>query len=119
MLISLGQEPSKEEIESMLEKMPRPLTFSAFLTGMSGHLCDLSSRQELLSAFQAFEDDDKKSKGIKADYLKDQLLEFGMEQEDIDTAMSSFIKSHGFLGDRFNYKDFVDIMRGEGEDEDE
>jgi Ca2+-binding EF-hand superfamily protein len=118
MLVSLGQEPSKDEIEEMLDKMPRPLTFSAFLTGMSGHLCDMSSRQELLAAFKAFEDDEKKAKGIKADDLKSQLADFGMSNEEIDEAMGSFIKSHGFLGDRFNYKDFVDIMRGEGEEDD-
>lgn len=109
----LGQEPSEQDVKTMMEALPQPLTFSSFLTGMSSHLCDVSNREELLKAFEAFEQDvdNRKQNGIPIEDLQASLLEYGMGEQEIKAAMNSFIKPSSLFGDRFNYRDFVDMMR--------
>ncbi|CAN6674728.1 hypothetical protein TRVA0_062S00540 [Trichomonascus vanleenenianus] len=114
MVISLGQDPTDQYIEELFGAMPSPLTFSAFLTGMSAHLCNMSSRGELLKAFEAFSDDSgsKSNPSISADELEESLMEYGMSEADARMAMEAFVKK-GFMGSRFHYRDFVDMMRAE------
>lgn len=121
MLVSLGKDPSDEEVRRMLERMPQPLTFSSFLTGMSGLLCNVSSSGDLLSAFAAFEEDHTAAsegapasdeRRIHVDELREMLLETGMSAQDIDTCFAPFLKTGGLAGDWFYYRDFVSMMRG-------
>ncbi|ANB13549.1 myosin II regulatory light chain Rlc1 [Sugiyamaella lignohabitans] len=116
MLISLGQEPTTEELENMMGKMASPLTFSAYLTGMSHNLSQLSSKKELLAAFEAFQDEEaaeNNSGVIGLDELRDSLAEYGMDHQDIEQSLAAFTRSSGFSGEHFMYRDFVNLLRGE------
>lgn len=114
MLVSLGQEPDSQYISDMLQQMPSPLTFSAFLTGMTGHLNSLSSRQELAQAFGGFGDDSGEDLAdIDAEELERSLIEYGMDQADVKRALASYTFEDGFRGRRFRSKDFVDLLRPE------
>lgn len=124
MLVSLGKDPSDEEVQSMLKEMPQPLTFSSFLTGMSSLLCNVSSSGDLLGAFAAFEEDHRTvateggapvahdERRIHVDELREMLIETGMSGKDVDTCFAPFLKTGGLAGDWFYYRDFVNMMRG-------
>lgn len=113
MLVSLGQNPGDAELKAMLSLMPQPITFSSYLTGMSNHLCALSGKEELVTAFEAFGDDSTESascNGIPVEELKQLLTSHGMAAQDVDTALGEFMK-RGFLGDRIDYKALVGVLR--------
>jgi Ca2+-binding EF-hand superfamily protein len=113
MLVSLGQDPTNEQLDEMVAHMPQPLTFSSYLTEMSTKLLDLSSRADLLTALEVFKHEDEKA--VDADLLKASLLEYGMTSYDVERALGGFVQSSGFSGDMFMYRDFVDMLRGEAE----
>lgn len=134
MMVSLGLPAGAEseaEAAEMLMLMPQPLTFSSFLTGMSGLLGKLSSAADLKEAFAAFEDDgttlgttvpvgmtgSKDTGRIHVDELKEMLMESGMSETEIDQCFKSFIKPGGLSGNWFYYKDFISLVKGEDEDE--
>lgn len=103
MLISLGQEPSDEYLQQMLSSVGSPLTFSSYLTVMSGKLNELSSREELLEAFSAF---DEENKGyFDHGELEALLEERGMDKRDIQEAFKGFT---GYSG--YKYKEFVNVL---------
>ncbi|KAF5092082.1 hypothetical protein D0Z03_003063 [Geotrichum reessii] len=136
MMVSLGLPAGAEseaEAAEMLALMPQPLTFSSFLTGMSGLLGKLSSAADLKEAFAAFEDDrttlgtaaavpvgmtgSKDTGRIHVDELKEMLIESGMSETEIDQCFKSFIKPGGLSGNWFYYKDFISLVKGENEDD--
>lgn len=113
MLVSLGQCPDSEELKRTLSLLPQPVTFSSYLTGMSNNLCQLSSREELIAAFEAFGDDDSESaseNGIPTEDIRQMLVSHGMSDKDVNNALGGFIKN-GLLGERFDYKALVSVLR--------
>jgi Ca2+-binding EF-hand superfamily protein len=129
MMVSLGfpaDAASEAEATRMLALMPQPLTFSSFLTGMSGLLSKLSSVADLNQAFTAFEDDAPATAGITAgrkhegrihvDELRELLVESGMNEADVNQCFKSFTKPGGLSGDWFYYKDFISLVKGDEED---
>lgn len=103
MLISLAQDPTDEHLEQMLSSVGSPLTFSSYLTAMSGKLSQLSSREELMEAFSAF---DEENKGyFDSGELETLLEERGMDRKDIQEALKGFT---GYSG--YKYKDFVNVL---------
>ncbi|KAK9369702.1 hypothetical protein V1509DRAFT_618863 [Lipomyces kononenkoae] len=105
MLTYLGQYPSSDTINDMMARMPSPLQFPSYLTAMSSILCQFSSKEELVTAFSAFDDDD--SGQADSQELRDALIEAGVSAADIDKCFKPYIKFS--LGkDRLLYKDLVD-----------
>ncbi|KAK9240187.1 hypothetical protein V1525DRAFT_354546 [Lipomyces kononenkoae] len=107
MLTYLGQYPSSETISDMMARMPSPLQFPSYLTAMSSILCQFSSKEELTTAFSAFDDDD--SGQADSQELRDALIEAGVSAADIDKCFKPYIKFS--LGkERLLYKDLVNSL---------
>lgn len=112
MLVSLGRDPKDGEVQEMLNLLPQPLTFASFLTGMSSHLCDLSSKTDLLTAFSAFSNDD--SGMVNVEDLVQELMSVGMSKEEARDSLEDFTVKSGFSGKTdFNYKNFVNLLRAD------
>lgn len=101
----------------------------AFLNTLGNLLGPISSQQELLNAFAAFDDDD--SGQVDVGELRDALLHTSPEsgerpltEREIEKVMGSFTgrrafgKGVGKRGDVFNYQDFVGAVIGTGNDKD-
>lgn len=107
----------------MLSQMPRPLTFSSFLTVMSETLGKVTPANDLMNSFSVFEDEnDSGSVGssksrIRVDELRDMLIEGGMASSDIDSCFRPFLKTGGLDGEWFKYKDFVQMLSASDLDE--
>ncbi|KAK9352541.1 hypothetical protein V1523DRAFT_413633 [Lipomyces doorenjongii] len=107
MLTSLGQYPSSQTISDMMARMPSPLQFPSYLTAMSSILCQFSSKEELMNAFSAFDDDDSGQADIQE--LRDALIEAGVSAEDIDKCFKPYVKFS--LGkERLLYRDLVETL---------
>ena len=104
---------------------PQTLSMPSFLHIISNLLAPLSSQQELLNAFAAFDDDD--SGQIDMGELKSALLhtspEMGgvsMTESEIDQALNGFVGRRAFSkgigqgkrGDVFRYQEFVGSIMG-------
>lgn len=112
MLVSLGRDPADGEVQAMLQTLPQPLTFASFLTGMSSHLCDLSSKTDLLTAFSAFSTDDSGLASVED--LVQELMGIGMKEDEARQALDDFTVKSGFSGKAdFNYKNFVNLLRAD------
>ena len=98
----------------------------SFLSTLSNLLAPLSSQQELLNAFAAFDDDD--SGQINVGELRDTLLhtspEAGerlMSEREVDQVVNGFTgrrafgKGVGQRGEVFRYQEFVGSVLGGGE----
>lgn len=114
---NLGSSCSDEYIKNMLAEMPRPLTFSSFLTMMSETLGKVTPASDLINAFMIFEEENSSLGNtgsnpyrIKVEELKDLLYKSGMKEGDINTCLNSFYKSGGLEGNWFYYGDFVSII---------
>ncbi|KAG4302510.1 hypothetical protein PCANB_001188 [Pneumocystis canis] len=112
MLISLGQDPSSSELSYMLSLIPGPLNFAAYLTFFSTHLSLLSPREEIINAFQTF--DENNSGKINFLELKDALMSMGsrMSEDQVDKALKQFLNGTNVL-----YRDFIDALAGTEEKE--
>ena len=97
----------------------------AFLNTLSNLLAPLSSQQELLNAFSAFDEDDSGQVDIVE--LKDALLhtspdagETPLTEREVEQVMSNFTgrrafgKGVGKRGEVFRYQEFVGSVIGSG-----
>lgn len=100
----------------------------SFLNTLSSLLAPLSSQQELVNAFAAFDDDDSGQVDIKE--LRDALLhtspeagERPLNEKGVDQVFDSFIGRREFAkglgrgnrGEVFRYQDFITNVMGVGE----
>jgi len=103
-LASLGQTPSQEHINNLLNCKPSTgdptlsvpssndrsgaINFTMFVTMMAEHMSELDTENELLNAFSCFDEEDKGK--ISTDELRKWLSEFGdrMSQDEIDRLLS-------------------------------
>ncbi|KAK7203121.1 hypothetical protein BZA70DRAFT_81957 [Myxozyma melibiosi] len=108
MLTSLGQMPSSKTLDSMMASMPSPLQFPTYLTAMSSILSQFSTREELVTAFSAFDNDD--SGAADVDELREALLENGaVKAEEIDRCFKPFVKYSMGKG-RLMYRDLAESI---------
>jgi hypothetical protein len=66
-----------------------------------------------MAAFEAFGDESTENSpanGIPAEDLRQLLVSHGMDEKDVNIALGGFIKN-GFLGERFDYKTLVGVLR--------
>ncbi|KAH8155634.1 uncharacterized protein LAJ45_00644 [Morchella importuna] len=127
MLSSLGQEPTSSTLSAHLSSVPTPFNLASYLTHLSQHLSLLTPGPDLLSAFEAFDDNDDGT--IDVAELKEALTGMGerMSDEDVDRALKGFTKrralargaanhSSNYGGEVFKYRDFVDVLSGKEEE---
>ncbi|KAG4302520.1 hypothetical protein PCK1_001247, partial [Pneumocystis canis] len=107
MLLSLGQNPSPSDLSYMLNLLPTPLNFAAYLTFFSSHLSLISPREEITDAFQTF--DEHHSGKVNFQELKDALTSMGsrMSEDQVNKALQPFLHGPNVL-----YRDFIDTLAG-------
>lgn len=121
-----GQEPTTATLSAHLSSVSTPFNLASYLTHLSQHLSLLTPGPDLLSAFEAFDDNDDGT--IDVAELREALTGMGerMSESDVDRALKGFTKrralgrgasnSGGFGGDVFRYRDFVDVLSGKEEE---
>lgn len=130
-----GQDSSASAVSQFFPPgKPQTVNMPSFLNTLSSLLAPLSSQQELLNAFAAFDEDDSGQIDVKE--LKDALLhtspeagERAMTEREVESVLEGFTgrrafgKSigHGVRGEVFKYPEFMaSIMGGaEGEQKDQ
>jgi len=129
---SLGISASKQRIDDLLSDRPgthsrnpsaefdssgdRGITFPMFLTMMGEHLYDFDTEQELLGAFECFDEND--SGLVKVDEMRKWLSESGerMDQSEIDKLLKGpFTDRQG----NFNYREWVKVLRINADNEEQ
>jgi len=129
---SLGISASKQRIDDLLSDRPgthsrnpsaefdssgdRGITFPMFLTMMGEHLYDFDTEQELLGAFECFDEND--SGFVKVDEMRKWLSESGerMDQSEIDKLLKGpFTDRQG----NFNYREWVKVLRINADNEEQ
>ena len=107
---------------------PQTLNMPSFLHTLSSLLAPLSSQQELVNAFAAFDEDDSGQVDVKE--LRDALLhtspevgERALNEREVDQVIDGFKGRREFAkgigggnrGEVFRYQDFVSTAMGAGE----
>ncbi|KTW27625.1 hypothetical protein T552_02067 [Pneumocystis carinii B80] len=107
MFVSLGQNPTSSDLSYMLSLMPSPLNFATYLTFFSMHLSEISQREDIIKAFQTFDEDN--SGKVNLYDLKDALMTMGsrMSEQQVDNALKRFVN-----GNFVQYQDLVDALAG-------
>ncbi|KAK2765405.1 hypothetical protein FQN54_008251 [Arachnomyces sp. PD_36] len=132
-LLNLGQDSSSSATSRYFPPgAPQSINLPTFLNTLSNLLAPLSSQEELLNAFSAFDDDD--SGQIDLDELRDALIhtspeagESPLTEREIDDVVSGFTGKKAFgkrgmktggggrRGDVFHYQEFVGSITGGAE----
>ncbi|KAI4203665.1 MAG: hypothetical protein LQ350_001666 [Teloschistes chrysophthalmus] len=131
MLTNLGQDSSASAVSQFFPPgQSQTINMPLFLNTLSSLLAPLSSQQELLNAFAAFDEDDSGQVDVKE--LRDALLhtspEAGgraMTEREIDEVINGFTgrrafgkgMGHGARGDVFKYQEFMASIMGGAEPE--
>ncbi|KAI0095209.1 EF-hand protein [Irpex rosettiformis] len=92
----------------------RGITFPMFLTMMGEHLYDFDAENELLEAFECFDENDTGS--VKCDEVRGWLGDVGekMDQREIDKLLKGpFTDRQG----NFNYREWVKVLRVNADNE--
>lgn len=126
-----GQDSSASAVSHFFPPgQSQTINMPLFLNTLSSLLAPLSSQQELLNAFAAFDEDDSGQNGVKE--LRDALLhtspEAGgraMTEREIDEVINGFTgrrafgkgMGHGARGDVFKYQEFMASIMGGAEPE--
>ncbi|KAF9778204.1 EF-hand protein [Thelephora terrestris] len=129
---SLGISASKQRVDDLLSDRPgthsrnpsadfdsagdRGITFPMFLTMMGEHLYDFDTEQELLGAFECFDEND--SGFVKVDEMRKWLSESGerMDHSEIDKLLKGpFTDRQG----NFNYREWVKVLRINADNEEQ
>ena len=112
MLASLGQTPTDEEIDAMINEAPgSSINFTMFLTLMGEKMTGTDMEHEIIQAFECF--DEENNGLINADKLREYLTTMGerFTEEEVDI-MYKGINLDG--NGNFHYRDFVRVLkRGE------
>ncbi|KAK9451844.1 uncharacterized protein V1518DRAFT_409699 [Limtongia smithiae] len=90
MLTSLRQQPDPQTIDKMMTQIPGPIQFPVYLTAMSSILSRFSSKEDLVNAFSAFDNDDNGQ--ADAQELREALIENGVSATAIDACFKPYLK---------------------------
>ncbi|KAL8666496.1 MAG: hypothetical protein Q9168_007477 [Polycauliona sp. 1 TL-2023] len=131
MLTNLGQDSSASAVSQFFPPgKAQTLNMPSFLNTLSTLLAPLSSQQELLNAFAAFDEDDSGQIDVKE--LKDALLhtspeagERAMTEREVENVLEGFTgrrafgkgMGHGARGEVFKYPEFMASVMGGAEAE--
>lgn len=89
----VNKEILKEERDAMFALVQSPLAFGGFLSSMAENLGDLSTKDELHAAFEVFSEGEKDEMKCNMDLLKEYLINAGMDNQEIDGVLRSFVKT--------------------------
>lgn len=98
----------------MLSMMHTPLEFPVFLTYITSLKSQLSSREELASAFTSFDEHD--SGYIDLDDLKSDLMTIRpkrMTEDQVNVALRGFLEKTGKNKGKVSYLKFLDVVMGD------
>ncbi|KAL8783017.1 MAG: hypothetical protein Q9213_004914 [Squamulea squamosa] len=131
MLTNIGQDSSASAVSQFFPPgKPQTINMPSFLNTLSTLLAPLSSQQELLNAFAAFDEDDSGQIDVKE--LKDALLhtspeagERAMTEREVESVFEGFTgrrafgkgMGHGARGEVFRYPEFMASIMGSAEGE--
>ncbi|KAK9381540.1 uncharacterized protein V2V93DRAFT_367220 [Kockiozyma suomiensis] len=107
MLTSLGQMPSSQTLDSMMSTLGSPLQFPVYLTAMSSILAQFASREELVNAFSAFDDDDNGAADVEE--LREALVGSGLKAEEVDACFKPFVR-YTMGRERLLYKELAESI---------
>ncbi|KAG5456718.1 MAG: hypothetical protein BJ554DRAFT_3456 [Olpidium bornovanus] len=109
MLASLGQTPTDEYIDDMISEAPGSINFTMFLTLMGEKLSGTDPEQEILQAFECF--DERHSGLINADVLREFLTTMGdrFTDEEVDVMFKG--APVDTKTNMFNYREFVRVLK--------
>ncbi|KAF8475586.1 hypothetical protein BDZ91DRAFT_709958 [Kalaharituber pfeilii] len=130
-LASLSQPTTSSNLQTYFAAAPSPLNLASYLTHLSSYLGELSAEDELLMAFEAFDDGDDGT--VDVSELREALMNTGevgdrMGEEEVERAIRGFVKKRGLKsrgglgggsGDRFGYREWVGMVCGKGDDEED
>ncbi|KAI0244827.1 Myosin regulatory light polypeptide 9 [Massospora cicadina] len=108
MLASLGQTPTDEYIDDMIKQAPGSINFTMFLTLMGEKLSGTDPEQDILSAFECFDDDGNGF--INADKLREYMTTMGdrFTDEEVDIMFKGAPLDRN---NKFNYREFVRVLK--------
>ena len=124
MLSSLGLDTSPSALATYLPPGSSTFNLASFLTVLSTHLSQLAPEQELLAAFEAFDENDDGV--VDVGELKAALGGVGerMSEREVEDVVRGFTRRGGLRkgekrGEVFSYRQFVETLAGKGQDEEE
>ncbi|KZV87760.1 EF-hand [Exidia glandulosa HHB12029] len=96
-----------EEDEANSGASTRGVNFTMFLTMMGEHLFEFDAEQELIEAFECFDEGD--TGFVKVEEMRRWLSEVGdrMDQTEIDKLFKDFTDRSG----NFNYREWIKVLR--------
>lgn len=110
----LGFDSSSASLKKMFSLLHTPLDFPTFLTYITSLKSQISSYEELVSAFTSFDDHD--SGYITIDVLRNDLTTTGphrMTDEQVETALRGFLEKTGKHKGKIAYSKFLEAVTGE------
>ncbi|KAI9320302.1 hypothetical protein DFJ73DRAFT_803366 [Zopfochytrium polystomum] len=108
MLSSLGQLPTDEQIDGMLNEAPGSINFTMFLTLMGEKMSGTDPEHEIVAAFECF--DENRTGMINADALREFMTTMGdrFTHEEVDIMLKGApVDAHN----NFNYRDFARVLK--------
>jgi len=113
MYSNLGRIPPDAELKEMLAEAPGPLNFTMFLNLFGEKLSGTDPEDTIRNAFAMFDDEGKGF--LPEEYLKDLLQNMG-DNFTADEVKQTWKEAPLEKG-KFNYNEFVSILKGKQEDE--
>ncbi|KAL8587041.1 hypothetical protein ACOMHN_023431 [Nucella lapillus] len=110
---NLGRIPPDNELKEMLTEAPGPLNFTMFLNLFGEKLSGTDPEDAIRNAFAMFDDEGKGF--LPEEYLKDLLSNMG-DNFTADEIKQTWKEAPLEKG-KFNYSEFVSILKGKQEDE--
>ncbi|XP_025095034.1 myosin regulatory light chain LC-2, mantle muscle-like isoform X1 [Pomacea canaliculata] len=110
---NLGRIPPDEELKEMLKEAPGPLNFTMFLNLFGEKLSGTDPEDAIRNAFAMFDDEGKGF--LPEEYLKDLLQNMG-DNFTADEIKQTWKEAPLEKG-KFNYNEFVSILKGKQEGE--
>lgn len=99
--------PSSQTLDSMMSTLGSPLQFPVYLTAMSSILAQFASREELVNAFSAFDDDDNGAADVEE--LREALVGSGLKAEEVDACFKPFVR-YTMGRERLLYKELAESI---------
>ncbi|KAI3647828.1 hypothetical protein MP228_008049 [Amoeboaphelidium protococcarum] len=108
MLSSLGQNPTDEYVEKMMDESTGSINFTMFLTMMGEKLSGTDPENEILEAFAVF--DENNAGFIETELMKEYLTTMGDRFTD-DEVEILFRRGNLDKNGRFDYREFVKLLK--------
>ena len=112
--MSIGLDNSLSSTRQMLSSLPSPIDFPTFLTHITNLSSTVSSRDEIIGAFTAFDEHD--SGFVDYEELKRELMSSGRHRltvDQVESVLGGSVERTGRNRGRVGYGRFIDSVLGE------